>query len=298
MALRLIPLGLLKDEDSILSFVNKSIHKSRSDWISQSIIEDGLLNPLVCKQKKEKFVVIDGKKRLAAMRRINKAKLLPKSIAKVPCIIHHDETFKSLEPSRPLLLTEQELVHRIITAKQSSMPLIDIALKFECDLSIVEQAISLSRVHPEIIRHFNNKIISLKQTAAFSNLEDMEVQLDILNQVGPFVSETNIIKAIRSSARQRTATYDNVVIFPPQKPDNKDGITIHDFDKIRRQRASAASLKPLSQLRPALDNKEDNQDEANKLNAQRMYQNHIQTIGIQQTQLETETSQRRISFTL
>ena len=54
--------------------------------IQASIAAHGLLNPLIVMRQGKKFIVIDGKKRLAALRRMRFAGTLPRSLINVPYI--------------------------------------------------------------------------------------------------------------------------------------------------------------------------------------------------------------------
>ena len=182
MAPKLIPLKLLTDGEDTVSFMSSGKSRACSAWLSKSIIQDGLLNPLVVMQQGSKFIVIDGKKRLAVIRQITKSKRLAKAIAKVPCIVQTSMSLKPIETRRPLLLSAPELAHKITMAAQTGTSHVSIAQRYECAVGVVEDCLSLSGLHPELLRHFNNSAFSLEQASALATIENKKAQLDLLHQ--------------------------------------------------------------------------------------------------------------------
>jgi len=217
MAPKLIPIKLLLDGGDVVSFMSKSKRKACDIWLTNSVIKDGLLNPLVVRQHGNKFIVVDGKKRLAIIRRLTKLKRLSKAIAKVPCIVQDVVSMSPIDRRRPLLLTGPELAHKIILDAQNATSHVSIAQRYECDLAVVEDCLSLPGLHPEMLQHFNNRAISLEQAAAFATIENKKAQLDLLHQLGPFVSNADIIAAIRGGATVVELSDDNIIFLPSRR---------------------------------------------------------------------------------
>jgi len=238
MAPKLIPVKLLVDGDDVVSFKSKGKRKSCDIWLSKSIIKDGLLNPLVVRQHGSKFIVIDGKKRLAIIRRLTKLKRLSKAIAKVPCIVQNVMSLKPIECRRPLLLSGPELAHKIILEAQNATSHVSIAQRFECELTVVEDCLSLTGLHPEMLSHFNNNAISLEQAAAFATIENKKAQLDLLHQLGPFVSNADIISAIREGATVVELSEDNIIFLPSRRRLTPVDQQEFEFDKCKTFTAS------------------------------------------------------------
>jgi len=101
--------------------------KANTLWLARSIFKDGLLNPLVVTKQGNKFTVLDGKKRLAIIRKMAKSKSLSKSIAKVPCIVQETSSLAPVVNRRPALLSGPELAHQVILEAQSARSLASIA---------------------------------------------------------------------------------------------------------------------------------------------------------------------------
>ena len=225
MTTKLIPLKALIDGPKTLSVFGKAKPRDLSR-LRQSIEQDGLLYPLVVIKEGAKYLVVDGKKRLNVIRKLAKSKLHSRSSAKVPCLVQDANNIKPIVARRPMLLTGPELAHEIIIAAQSRVSYATIAQRFECDIDVVEDCVSLTKLHPELLMHFNNKAISLEQAAAFATIENMKAQYDLLHQLGPFVSNTEIIAAIRAGETVIEISEDNIIFLPSRgRPAKQSGAT-------------------------------------------------------------------------
>ena len=239
MTAKLIPLKALTTGSKTLSVFTKAKPKNLS-YLRQSIEKDGLLYPLVVIKEGAKYLVIDGKKRLNVIRKLAKSKLYSRSTAKVPCLVQDANNIAPVVSRRPTLLSGPELAHEIIIAAQSRVSYASIAQRFECDFSVVEDCVSLTKLHPELLMHFNNKVISLEQAAALATIENMEAQLNLLHQLGPFVSNTQIIEAIRTGATVLEISEDNIIVLPSRGrpiPKVDPAELIHKFGNRRQTTA-------------------------------------------------------------
>ena len=214
MTMKLIPLKLLTEGQRSVSFMGKGKDKASTLWLFRSIVKDGLLNPLVVTKQGHKYTVLDGKKRLAVIRKLARKRSLSKAIAKVPCIIQEATAITPVINRRPALLSGPELAHQIIVDAQSTTSLASIAQRFECDISVVEDCLSLRSLHPEILMHFNKGAVSLEQASAFATIANMTAQLDLLHQLGPFVSDTEIMASIKAGATVVELSEDNILFLP------------------------------------------------------------------------------------
>lgn len=232
MSTMLIPLKLLTPGESNVSLMvkNRIRHKDGFVRLAKSIMKDGLLNPLVVMKHGGRFIVLDGKKRLEIIRRMAKSKRLSKAIAKVPCIVQETQSLSPLNSRRPVLLTGPELAHEVILEAQSAVSHAAIAQRFECEVSVVEDCLSLKNLHPEILLHFNKRAISLEQAAALATIENMTAQLDLLHQLGPFVSDLAIIAAIKAGATVVELAEDNIIFLPSRgRPETKNTQRLFEF---------------------------------------------------------------------
>ena len=168
--------------------------------LARSIAKDGLLNPIRLKKLGSQLKVIDGKKRLMALKLLFKSGKLPRSLVNVPVIISDDETHYAAKPERtlrrPELLSDADLTQAIFSAHKSGQCEIEIAQRFECSAQTVTLALSLKRLHPQIVDYFKSGHLSLDQAAAFATLPRHDVQWRLLQELGPFAHAKTVIAAI------------------------------------------------------------------------------------------------------
>ena len=166
--------------------------------IEQSIVLDGLLNPITVIKNGNIYKVIDGKKRLKIIRHLSKSNRYRRSFSKVPCILREQNTVNdNTRFGRPILLNDQELAYNIRRAYRGSRSLADISKRYECDLSIAMQCLSLENLNRKIFNIFNTGTISLDQAAALSSLNDQKHQFEILLKLGPSAHASEILKAVK-----------------------------------------------------------------------------------------------------
>ena len=215
MTVSMIELRHLITSDRMTVFPKKTVRGFAS--IKNSIEKDGLLNPLIVVKQKGKYLVIDGKKRLLALRALAKSKLFRRALYKVPCIVDNTDQVNA-EPDRPTLLSGPELAHKIISMVESGISPVTVAQRYECSMSVIEDSLALRRLHPEILLCFNNNTLSLEQAAAFATIDNISAQWSLLLQIGPFMSNTDIIAAIKAGAAVLDLPSGEVIILPSRTP--------------------------------------------------------------------------------
>lgn len=215
MTIVMIPIKNLLAPTSVKRFSRKpSQSVSR---IKHSIFKDGLLNPLIVMKQEGNYQVIDGKKRLSAIKQLASSQKRSRKNSKIPCIIHDCDQLTLDGPKRPILLSSPELAHAILSEIDSGLSPVSIAQRFECDYGVIDDAVSLRKLHPKLLQHFNNQALSLEQAAAFATIDNPKAQLNLLLQLGPFVSDEVIISEIKSGATVIEVPDGNVVILPSRK---------------------------------------------------------------------------------
>lgn len=168
--------------------------------LASSIAQDGLLNPIKLKKIGQRLKVIDGKKRLLALKLLFKSGKLPRSLVNVPVIITADDAVSKPQPERalrrPKLLSDVDLTQAILSAHKSGQCEIEIAQRFECCAQTVTLALSLEPLHPQIVDYFKSGHLSLDQAAAFATLPRHDAQWRLLQELGPFAHAKTVIAAI------------------------------------------------------------------------------------------------------
>lgn len=212
------------------------------DSIKQSISEDGLLNPLSVVKQNAEYIVIDGKKRLKAIRAIVKAQKQTQAFNKILCQVQ--ETREDVNPARrrPALLSGPKLAHAIITQINLGVSAPSVAQRFACEDDVINDAISLKRLHPELLSHFSASRISLEQAGALATIPNPKAQLTLFNQLGSFFSNSDIIASIKNGAMILELPNDDILILPTRDPRHtpKPGIRKVQTDNIYSLAVAAA----------------------------------------------------------
>jgi hypothetical protein len=115
---------------------------------------------------------------------------------------------------RPLLVRAPALAHALITDINSGLSSVSIAQKYECDINLVDDALSFRNLHETVLQHFSNEVISWDQAAALATIPNPDAQMNLLKQLGPFVSDKEIIAAIRAGDTVIELPDGNVICLP------------------------------------------------------------------------------------
>jgi len=197
--------------------------------IKNSIAQDGLLNPLVVSKRRGKYIILDGKKRLQAIRRLIKERGQKGYSTKIPCILQEDLP-SSPQLNRPALLSDTELAHAITTQINLGVSYPYIAQRFDCDITLVKDVATLGSLHKKVLQCFNNRTLSLAQVVALATIPNPTAQWDLLLKLGPFVSNQKIINAIKEGETVISLSDDNIIIIPSRKK-----LNIKHFDKVVKE---------------------------------------------------------------
>lgn len=211
MSVLMVELKHLTISDRLTAFSRK--HARGFATIKKSIEKDGLLNPLIVIKQKGRFIVVDGKKRLLALRELAKSSKYRRALYKIPCIVDCTAEVGS-DPERPVLMTGPELAHKIIQSVERGMSKVMVAQRYECSASVIEDALLLRNLHPKILMSFNNNSLSLEQAAALATIDNLNAQWALLLQLGPSVTNADIISAIKTGQAVLDLPCGEVIILP------------------------------------------------------------------------------------
>jgi len=209
---------LLKDlltTRKIKSFSSQSEQSSQA--LEGSLDEVGFLNPLIVTKQKSKYLVLDGKKRLQALLQLTKSRGRSRLMSRVPCVMEWPAPHLTGRKSRPALMRAPELAHAIVSEIKGGQSTSSIATKYDCSKDDVIEALSFQGLHPTVSMHFNNEAINWEQAAALATIQNPYAQLNLLLQLGPFVSDSEIIAAIREGATVIDLPDGNTICLPSRK---------------------------------------------------------------------------------
>lgn len=186
--------------------------------IQSSIATHGLLNPLIVMRQGKKLIVIDGKKRLAALRRMKFTGNLPRSLVNVPYIIVDND--KSHPMPSMSLLTNREKFEEVVDLRQKGQGLMEIATQLYISKQCVKDLLSVTRLSPRLRQAYFGGSLSIEQARAFATLPNMDTQDHLLIALGPFANAPDILTAIRQGQTVIDMGDDNVIILPSRPVQN------------------------------------------------------------------------------
>ena len=186
--------------------------------IEASIAQHGLLNPLIVARRGKRFIIVDGKKRLAALRRMRFAGTLPRSLVKVPYILVDERP--ASENNAMGLLTNHERFEEVTRLRSKGLSVAQIASTLYVTNQCVKDLISIGMLSPRLRQAYFGGTISTAQARAFASLPNMEAQDSLLIALGPFADAPEILKAIENGETVIDMGDDNVIILPSRRPLN------------------------------------------------------------------------------
>lgn len=184
--------------------------------IQSSIAAHGLLNPLIVMRRGTKFIVVDGKKRLAALRRMRFAGELPRSLVEVPYLLIGEKDIAAKDAMS--LLSNQERYEQVVALRRKGFGLMEIAAELYVSKNCVKDILQISRLSARLRKAYFGGTISMDQARAFASLPSPDAQDQLLIALGPFANAPEILKAIESGETVINMDDDNVIILPSRRP--------------------------------------------------------------------------------
>ena len=184
--------------------------------IEASIVQHGLLNPLIVMKRGKKLVIVDGKKRLAALRRMRFAGELPRSLVNVPYILIDQKA--DYERGVMSLLSNRERFEEVVKLRRSGFGLMEIAAELYISKNCVKDLLRIALLSPRLRQAYFGGTITIDQARAFASLPSMDSQDQLLIALGPFADAPEILEAIESGETVIDMGDDNVIILPSRRP--------------------------------------------------------------------------------
>jgi len=184
--------------------------------IQNSIAAHGLLNPLIVMQRGNKLVIVDGKKRLAALRRMRFAGELPRSLVNVPYILIAQK--EDYERSAMSLLSNRERFEEVVKLRRKGLGLMEIAAELYISKNCVKDLLRIALLSPRLRQAYFGGTITMDQARAFATLPSVDAQDQLLIALGPFANAPEILKAIEEGETVINMDDDNVIILPSRRP--------------------------------------------------------------------------------
>ncbi len=173
------------------------------DELAASIKAHGLLQNLQVRPgEKGKFEVVAGQRRLTALRRLAKAKDLPKA-AEIPCQLCDDEAASEISLAEnimrlPMHPADQYEAFKAV-ADQGRGPE-EIAARFGCSAATVKQRLKLASVSPKLIEAYRRDEIELEQLMALAVSDDHAAQEQVWDELAEWNRHPATIRRMLTQA--------------------------------------------------------------------------------------------------
>ena len=163
--------------------------------VQASIERFGLLSPITVTRHDGKLVVVDGRKRLIAMRRLEFAGRLPRSLVNIPFVEVSD--IKSAKSPVPALMSHRELYETVVTFFREHNSVEAIAEALYLSHKDVRAVLTLSHLSPRLRRAFFDRTIDFDQARCYAAMPQVAMQDRVFMALGPFATGQDIIDHIR-----------------------------------------------------------------------------------------------------
>ena len=183
--------------------------------VQNSIKAHGLMRPLTVMRRGKHLIIVDGKKRLAALRRLRFAGELPRSLSTVPYVFAQDTRNSAADAQH--LLSNRERFEQVITRRRQGRALMEIASELYMSKQCVKDLLCVARLSPRLQNAFFGGTISTAQARAFATLPEPDAQDQLLIALGPFAKAPEILEAIAQGETVIDMGEDNLIILPSRR---------------------------------------------------------------------------------
>lgn len=160
--------------------------------LQDSIIRFGLLSPIVAIDRAGHFIVVDGRKRIAAIRRLAFEDRLPRSLTHIPYLLTDEMT--AAERRVPILVSNRDLFAALLKQFHDGASVTEMADRFCISHQCVRDILSLSRLDPAVRAAFFRRVINFSQARAYAALPDRRAQVARLRELGLFATPKQILE--------------------------------------------------------------------------------------------------------
>ena len=164
--------------------------------LQESIARFGLLSPIVAIRREGRLFVVDGRKRLAALRRLAFQGRLPRSLARVPYLIAESSGVPTRRTAR--LTSNPELFKAVQSRFASGLAIDAIAQDFHISRQCVRDVLSLARLDEGLRALYFARRIDFAQARAFAAIPVRAEQRRIAALVGIDAEPAAILDAATS----------------------------------------------------------------------------------------------------
>lgn len=176
-----------------------------------SITQNGLVTPLLVSPNQSRLIVIDGRKRLLALRRLQFDDIMPPTLTKIP--------YNVIEPVRQKItervtLNPVKIYRHIRDMRNSGRSISEMSRLLALPKDNIRRFLAIDKLSPRLQENFFNHLMTMDQVLAFATLPNVDAQDALFSRLGVLASEKDILDAIRRGQTVLTVSNDNVIILP------------------------------------------------------------------------------------
>jgi len=192
--------------------------------IENSVLNHGLFNPIIVIKEGFHLIVVDGSKRLTALRRLLFKGKLPEGLKRIPYIVVEEcRKLKAEIAAKPLkLLSSREQYELVTSMHNRGRSSEEIANNLFVKTSCIRDILNVKHLSEDLRAEFINDRLTLDQARALSSIQNHRVQEAIIRVLGPFVGADEILKIASKLLKKmkplQQETQQNVIEFSRSNP--------------------------------------------------------------------------------
>ncbi len=194
--------------------------------LERAIARFGLLTPLCVMPVNQTLLIIEGKKRFAALRRMQAKGTLPQDLRQIPYIVLKTD---SARPSRlnapcrtrpharasiPKLSHNREQYQQVRQLWKAGHTPVDIATSLYISKACVSEILSVTHLSPQLKSSYFEGHLTRSQAKALATLADHGLQNAVRSFLGPFAQDTEILHTIARMPAALRSEFENNVAQP------------------------------------------------------------------------------------
>ena len=176
-----------------------------------SILSNGLANPLIVSPSSSRLIVIDGRKRLMALRRLKFNGDLPEHLNQIPYI----EVERNRQtPEHGLTFNPVKIYRNIKDMQRNGKSISEIARVSQLPKDNIRNFLKIDNLSPRLQTRFLDQVMSMEQVLAFTALPSLDAQDELLARLGRLATEKDILSAIKRGETVLPVSNDNIIFIP------------------------------------------------------------------------------------
>lgn len=166
--------------------------------VQASITRFGLLSPIIVSRSNGRLIVVDGRKRLAAIKRLDFMGRLPRSLVNIPYIELKDA--RETPSQAPALMSNRDLYVTVTEMYRDHQDVQVIAADLFLSRKCVSQVLKLARLSPRLRRAFFDRTISFESASLYAAFPDHTLQDRAFMALGPFATDRVVLERLSGKA--------------------------------------------------------------------------------------------------